>query len=441
MDSVTWQIGILIILIAVNALFAGTEAAIISMNDNKLDKMASEGNRRAMRLQKLTSQPSKFLATIQVAITFSGFLSSAFAADTFSDIIVQKLVDAGAGIPASTLNGITVVAITIVLSYFTLVFGELVPKRIAMKNAEKIAFLMSGMITVLSKVFAPAVWFLTVSANGILRLFGIDPDSNDEEVTEEEIRMMVDAGSENGTIDEDEKEIIQNVFEFDDLTAGEIATHRTEVSLLWLDETPKDWENTIHESRHSIYPVCDETVDKIIGTLNSKDYFRLEDKSKENILKTAVKPAYFVPESIKADVLFKNMKASGNKFAIVIDEYGGMSGIITVNDLVQELVGDFEIDDSGDNSPEIEKIDSNTWKIKGSADIDDVTEQLGVKISGEDYDTFGGFVFDAYGAVPDDGQNFEVDVENMHIRTLQIKDHRLVKALVCIIEPEPVPEE
>ena len=252
--------------------------------------------------------------------------------------------------------------------------------------------------------------------------------------------MMVDAGSEKGAIDEEEKEMIQNVFEFDDLTAGEISTHRTELSLLWLDESPEEWERTIHESRHSIYPVCEESVDNVIGIMNAKDYFRLEDCTKEQIIKEAVKPAYFVPESIKADVLFKNMKTSGNNFAIVVDEYGGMSGIVTMNDLVQQLVGDFDIDNPEDDEDEIERVDSSTWKIKGSASIDDVVEKLKVKIPEDDYDTFGGFVFDAYGSVPEDGENFEIDAGNMHIKTLEIRDHRLIKALVCIM-PEPKEEQ
>lgn len=439
MKSVIWQIVIQIILIALNAIFASAEIAVISFNDAKLSRMAAEGNKKAMRLAELTKQPAKFLATIQVAITLAGFLGSAFAADNFSGLISSALINCGVPIPESTLNTISVILITLILSYFTLIFGELVPKRVAMKNAESLALGISSLVSFISKIFAPIVWLLTLSTNFILRLLNIDPDSDDEEVTEEEIRMMVDAGSEKGAIDEDEKEMIQNVFEFDDLTADEIATHRTEVCLLWMDESPREWEKTIHDSRHSIYPVCEESVDKIVGILNAKDYFRLDDKSRENILKNAVKPAYFVPESIKADVLFKNMKTSGNNFALVIDEYGGMSGIVTMNDLVQQLVGDFNIENSSDTEAEIERIDSKTWKIKGSAPIDDVTEQLKVKLSdeeNEDYDTFGGFVFDAYGSVPDDGENFEIDVDNLRIKTLEIKDHRLIKALVCLTEPQ-----
>lgn len=440
MSSVLRQIILQIILIGLNAIFASAEIAIISINDNKLAKMADEGDKRAARLVKLTSQPARFLSTIQIAITLSGFLGSAFAADNFSDILVSALLKTGIGIPEATLNGISVILITLILSYFTLIFGELVPKRVAMKNSEKLGLALSGLIAFISKLFAPIVWLLTLSTNSTLRLLGIDPNSDDEEVTEEEIRMMVDAGSEKGAIDEDEKEMIQNVFEFDDLTAGEISTHRTELSLLWTDETPEEWEKTIHESRHSIYPVCDESVDNVVGIMNAKDYFRLEDCTKEKIIQEAVKPAYFVPESIKADVLFKNMKTSGNNFAIVVDEYGGMSGIVTMNDLVQQLVGDFDMENPEDIEEEIERIDSSTWKIMGSAMIDDVVEKLKVKIPEDDYDTFGGFVFDAYGSVPEDGVNFEIDSGNMHIKTLEIRDHRLIKALVCIV-PAPADEE
>ena len=424
-----WQISVQIILIGLNAIFACTEIAVISMNDNKLEKMAVEGNKKAKRLFSLTSQPAKFLSTIQVAITLSGFLGSAFAADNFSEILTDLLVKLGTPIPAS----ISVVVITLILSYFTLVFGELVPKRVAMKNPERIALGISAFISGIAKLFAPVVWLLTVSTNGMLRLLGIDPNAEDEEVTEEEIRMMVDAGSEKGTIDIEEKEIIQNVFEFDDLSVGEIATHRTEVSMLWLEESDEQWETTIHESRHSLYPICDESVDNVVGILNAKDYFRLKDKSRDNVMKNAVRPGYFVPDNTKADVLFKNMKKTRHYFAIVLDEYGGMSGIITITDLIQELVGDFDTDSTVmEDGEEIEKIDSSTWKIKGSAPVDEVIKALGVKIEDDECDTFGGFVMGAFGSVPDDGSTFELDIENMHIKVLEIKERRIVKMIVYV---------
>ena len=431
-DRILWQILLQVVLIALNAVFACAEIAVISMNDNKLAQMVAQGDKRAVRLARLTSQPAKFLATIQVAITLSGFLGSAFAADNFSEMLVDWAVSIGVKIPAATLDTISVIIITLILSYFTLVFGELVPKRVAMKKAEQLALGMSAMISFIARLFAPIVWTLTASTNGILRLLRIDPNAEEEEVSEEEIRMMVDIGSQKGTIDMAEKEIIQNLFEFDDLTVGEFATHRTEITLLWTDETPEQWEQTIHESRHSMYPICDETIDNIIGILNVKDYFRLQDKSRQAVLENAVRPAYFVPETVKADVLFRQMKASRNHFAVVLDEYGGSVGIVTMNDLLEQLVGDLQNEeDFTPETPEIEQVDSQTWKIKGSAPLDEVAEATGVALPSEEYDTFGGYVFGSHGFVPDDGTTFELEDEAIQVKVLEIKDHRIEKALVC----------
>ncbi len=428
---ILWQLLLQLLLIIINAVFACAEIAVISMNDTKLAKLSAAGNKSAVRLSKLTSQPARFLATIQVGITFAGFLGSAFAADNFSDRLVAWLIKVGVKIPEATLDSISVIIITLILSYFTLVLGELVPKRIAMKNSEKLALTMSGLIYFISKAFAPLVSLLTLSTNSILRLAGIDPHSVDDEITEEEIRMMVDEGSEKGAIDVDEKVLIQNVFEFDDKTAREIMTHRTEVSLLWLDESMEQWEKTIVESRHNIYPVCDETTDDIVGILVSKDYFRIKDKTRENVIKTAVKPAYFIPESVRADVLFRNMKKSRNHFAIVLDEFGGMNGIITMNDLLEQLVGDLEDDITVPAEPlTIERVDSQTWKIRGYAPLGDVVEQLGIQLPEDDYETFGGFVFSMLGYVPDDGCTPEIDEYGLHIKVIEIKEHQLEKAIV-----------
>ncbi|WP_455718405.1 hemolysin family protein [Anaerosporobacter sp.] len=433
------QIILQIILILLNAVFACAEIAIITMNDNKLASMAASGDKRAIRLARLTSQPARFLATIQVAITLSGFLGSAFAADNFSDSLVDLLVRIGIPLSVSTLNSVSVILITLLLSYFTLVFGELVPKRIAMKKAESLALAMSSPITFISKLFAPIVGFLTFSTNSILRLFGIDPNTEENNVSEEEIRMMVDAGSEKGVIDPEEKEMIQNVFEFDDLTVGEFATHRTDISLLWLEESVEEWGKTIHDSRHSLYPICDETVDHVIGILNAKDYFRLEPKTKENILENAVKPAYFVPETVCADVLFRQMKSTHNHFAVVLDEYGGMVGIVTMSDLLEQLVGDLEEEEFElGQDQEIERIDSSTWKIRGCATLDDVAKELSLPLPVDDYDTFSGYIFGSYGSIPDDGATFELDIPPLHIQVLSIIDHKIDKTIVCL-EPT-IPE-
>ena len=421
-----------VLLIALNAIFACTEIAVISMNDSKLAKLAADGDKRAVKLVKLTSQPARFLATIQVAITLSGFLGSAFAADNFSDGLVNWLVSLGVPIPVKTLDTLAVVFITIILSYFTLIFGELVPKRVAMRKAEALALGLSTMISTIAALFSPIVWFLTVSTNGVLRLLGIDPNAEDDAVSEEEIRMLVDVGSEKGVIDHAEKEFIQNVFEFDDITAGEIATHRTDLSLLWLEEDMEAWAQTIHNSRHTLYPVCDDSVDNIVGVLNAKDYFRLEDKSRENVMLHAVTDAYFVPESVKADVLFRNMKCSRIHLAVVLDEYGGVNGIVTMNDLVSQLVG--ELTDSQTDEEEIlpiQQLDSYTWKIHGSAALEEISATLGIPLPCDEYDTFNGLIFGALGSIPQDGTNVELETEGLAIRVTQICEHQVEEALVC----------
>ena len=251
--------------ILLNAVFACAEIAVLSVNEVKLNKLAAEGDKRAARLSRLTSQPARFLATIQISITLAGFLGSAFAADNFADRLVEAVQSTGVNINAHLLNSISVVVITLILSFFTLVFGELVPKRLAMKKAESIALALSGVISFISAAFRPIVWLLTVSTNLVLKLLGVDPNEEDDELTEDEIRMMIDAGSEKGAIEEGEKELLQNVFEFNDIAAEDILTHRTMVDMLWTEETDAEWETTIKETNHSHYPVCGDTADDVEG--------------------------------------------------------------------------------------------------------------------------------------------------------------------------------
>lgn len=425
-----------IILIALNAIFACAEIAVLSINETKLERMADSGDKRAKRLFRLTREPAKFLATIQVAITLSGFLGSAFAADNFSEPLVDWIIGLGVAIPRATLDTIAVVLITLILSYFTLVFGELVPKRVAMKKAESLGLGISGLISGISILFKPIVWFLSASTDTVLRLLGIDPNEADEQVSEEEIRMMVDAGSEKGAIDEQEKEFIQNVFEFDDLTAGEIAVHRTDVTMLWVEDSMEEWCKTIHENRHTLYPVCGESADNIIGILNAKDYFRLDDKSRESVMQNAVKEPFFVPETVKADVLFRKMKKSRTIMAIVLDEYGGVEGIVTLNDLIEQLVGDLGEDTAEEAAaePHIEQRDENTWAIIGNVELCDIEHALDVDIGMEDVDTFSGLVFGELDMIPNDGeQNIELDFKGLHIHITRIENHQISYALISKI--------
>lgn len=422
-----------VLLIALNAIFASAEIAILSINDMKLERMAEDGNKKARRLFKLTREPARFLATIQVAITLSGFLGSAFAADNFSEPLVECIVKMGVNIPRGTLDAIAVVVITLILSYFTLVFGELVPKRLAMKRSEQLALGISGLVSGISHLFKPIVWFLTISTNAVLRLLGIDPEESNDEVSEEEIRMMVDEGSKKGAIDQEEQEFIHNVFEFDDLTAGEIIVHRTDVKLLWMEDDMKEWENVIHNSRHTLYPICQESTDNVVGILNAKDYFRLEDKSRENVLANATKEPFFVPETIKTDILFRKMKRTYNTMAIVIDEYGGMQGIVTLKDLIEQLVGDLgeESHEQEVAEPHMEQIDENTWAVIGNVGLREIEKTLNIDFGQTQVDTITGFVFSQLGMVPSDGQqDVNLEFKNLHIHITCLCEHQIACATI-----------
>ena len=424
-----------LILIALNAIFASAEIAVLSMNETKLERMAEQGDSRAKRLVRLTQEPARFLATIQVAITLSGFLGSAFAADNFSEPLVDWVAGMGVDIPRSTLDTVAVILITLILSYFTLVFGELVPKRIAMKKSDELAMGVSGLVTGISIFFKPIVSFLSISTNAVLKIFGIDPNETEDRVSEEEIRMLVDAGSEKGTIDHQEKEFIQNVFEFNDIMAGTIATHRTDVTILWMSDDVKEWDETIHNTRHTLYPVCGDSIDRVIGILNAKDYFRLKEKNKDTVIDSAISAPYFVMETTKADVLFKNMKQSKQSMAIVLDEYGGVVGIVTLIDLLEEIVGD--LNDIGPVSPEetVVRISDNKWEVKGNIRLSDIEDATGVTFAAEDCDTFTGFLFQKFSMVPKDGAaKIELEIENMHIIIDKIKEHQVEHAIIEIIE-------
>ncbi len=436
------QLLLQLFLIALNAIFACAEIAVISVSDTKLSVLSEQGNKKAVKLSKMKSDPARFLATIQVAITLSGFIGSAFAAENFATYIIEPIMktEFGKALGHGTIESFAIIIITLILSFITLVFGELVPKRLAMKHSEKIALGLSSIVSLISKIFSPLVGLLTVTTNAILRLCGVDPHETGEDVTEDEIRMMVDAGSENGAIDIEERELIENVFEFDDLTANDIATHRTGITLLWTNETPKEWDETIRSCYHTYFPLCDETVDNVVGVLSSKEYFRLSDKSRENIMEHAVKTPYYVPESVKANVLFKNMKRDRNHFAIVMDEYGGMSGIVTINDLLECIVGDLFEEGEAPEAPDIVMLDEKTWKISGSTPIEDVEEALNLKFDC-DCDTFAGYVLNYLGTIPDDDTQLTVESEKLSIQITKIKDHRIEETIASLLEEKSEAEE
>lgn len=420
---------LLIVLVFLNAAFASAEIAVISMNDAKLKLMASEGDKRAAKLVSLTSQPAKFLATIQVAITLAGLLSSAFAADNFAKPLVDLLIKNGIKIPANILQNIAVLLITLILAYFNLVFGELVPKRIAMNKSEVLALGMSKILYRVSKVFAPIVFILTVSTNFILTILGINPDENDEKVSEEEIRMLLSEGNEQGTIQSDTSDMIENIFDFDDISAEQLCTHRLDVISLNAMDSSEKWEELIHSTRHTFYPVYAKSQDDIIGILDTKDYFRLKDKSKDFIIKNALDTPFFIPEGMKANVLFQKMKSMRNYFAVILDEYGGFSGIITLHDLMEALVGD--IKDETELS-EIKRLSENSWSVYGSAALNDLTRVMDISLPNDDYETFNGFICSIIGRIPDDGESFDCTYNNLKISIHSVSNHMVDNATICL---------
>ena len=427
-----------VVLIFLNAVFASAEIAVISMNETKLRKMAEDGDRRARHLYTLTEQPAKFLSTIQVAITLAGQLGSAFAADSFSGPLAGWIVSMGVPVPERVVKTAALVLITMILAYFSLVFGELVPKRIAMKKSEELSLLLSGLLYGVSKVFAPLVFLLTKSTNGVLRLMGINPEEEDEQVTEEEIRMLLMEGNAQGNIDAEESEMIRNVFEFDDISVEQICTHRVDMDCLYLEDGMKDWEETIHKTRHTHYPICNENQEDIVGILDTKDYFRLEDRSRDNILAHAVEKAYFVPESMKANTLFQSMKEKRIYFAVLVDEYGGVSGLITLHDLIESLVGDLYDADEEEEPEDIVRLEDGQWLIQGGAGVEDVAEELKVELPAQDYDTFGGYICSVIDRIPEDGESFTCDTEDLEIRVTGVENHRILEAFV---RKKETPEE
>ena len=433
MDSIPIQLIVQVVLILLNAFFAASEMAVVSLNPALLSKRIEDGDKKAKRLYDMNKEPTGFLSTIQVGITLAGFLGSAFAADSFSGYLVDWVYyDLGfTALSLSLLDTLAVIVITIILSFFTLIFGELVPKQIAMHHPYEVANITSGPITFLEKVMRPIVWLLSKTTNGVLRLFRIDPDKEDDDVSEEEIRSMAALGSQKGIIDEDENEWIQNVFKFDDITIKEIMTHRTDmIAIKETDDYPKIKE-VIRRYGLSRLPVYNKAEDDVVGVVYARDIF-LADTEHFDLKKIMRKP-YFVPETLKADYLFDEMRKKKNHFAIVVDEYGGIDGIVTIEDLVEAIVGD--IYDEYDISEEKEyiKIDDNTYKVNGSMALEDVYELTKIKAfkeESEEYDTLGGYVLARLDEVPEDDTTVEVEEDGVKLKVIKIKRHKLEEIII-----------
>lgn len=431
--SIIFKLLLLFVLVIINAFFAMSEIAIISLNDNVVDKQAEEGNKKAQKVKKLTDNPSNFLSTIQIGVTLAGFLTSASASSSFADGLTQKLVALNTPIPANVINGISVVLITIIMSYFSLVFGELAPKRMAMQKPEKIAYSVVGILLVVKTFTSPFVKILSASTNLVVKLCGFDPNANEESVTEEEIRMMVDVGQEKGVIEDIQKEMIDNIFDFDDIDVSDIMTHRTDMFAVEDTDSLEEVVSLSIEHGYSRIPVFHEDPDNIIGIVYIKDLLKYISTSlpKNKGPKDVMREAYYVPFSKNCGELFNEMCEKRVQMAVVVDEYGGTAGIVTMEDLLEAIVGNIQ-DEYDNEDEEIVEVSENVFTIDGTAYIEEVNELVGEIIPDGDYDTLGGFLISRLGYLPQDGDMTEVTFENLKFTILNVEDRRIGKVHVEI---------
>ena len=428
------QILLQIILIAINAFFAATEIAVISLNTTKLRKMADDGDRYAPKLLKMAENPSGFLSTIQIGITLAGFLGSAFAADNLAEYLVPAFTDLG--LPAGVSRTIAVILITLIISFFTLIFGELVPKRVAQNKAFEVAKFSSSVILITAKVMRPVVWLLSATTNLILRIFRIKDDGNGEAVTEDDIKLMVDAGGESGSIEEDEQEWIQNVFEFNDINVSEIMTREPDVVSFQVDTPESEILDTIKDSGLSRFPVYGEDINDILGILNARDFLINLNSPEHRPIREFLRPAYMIPDSIHADKLFSDMQEKKTHIAIVVDEYGQTVGIVTLEDLLEEIVGNIYDEFDPQEEKEIQSIGDGVWKVSGSLSLSDFSDETGIELEeNEDYDTIGGMVLSTLSQIPEDGTTLHAVVNGLDIQVTRIEDRRIDEAIVRKAEP------
>ena len=431
---------LLLFLIFANAYFAASEIAVISLNDAKLEKMANEGNRKAKILLAMTQKPTSFLATIQIGVTLSGFLSSAVAADTFADYVVYWLRNSS--IDLSLLRLISIFVITLLLSFVTLVLGELLPKRIAMSNPEKVAFGIVNSLNFFYAVFKPIVWLVSSSVNSLGKMLGVKENSGEQEYTEEEIRIMVDAGNEKGFIETEQRQMINNVFEFNDRTVGEIMTHRTDMDALNVNEDIDRVLALFEESGHSRIPVYDEDIDDIVGVLYVKDMIRYLNEEKRKSFKIAkvMREPLFVYENLKCDELFDEFQRTKVQLAIVLDEYGGTYGIVSMEDLIESIVGNIQ-DEYDDEDEEIEKVSKDHFIVDGATLISDVAEQINQELDDSENDTIGGLIMDLLGYVPEEDEHPTITIGNAQFTIKSMDDRSIDKIEIIIMPPKEEKEE
>lgn len=444
-DSSPWiDLTILLFLILINGFFSASELAIVSLNDNRIKKKAEEGDQQALTLMKLTENPSEFLATVQVGVTLAGFLSSAFAADKFAHRLATLIDPQGLYV---FVKPTSLVVLTLVLSYFSLVFGELVPKRLAMRNPEILARRFLPIILLFDRLLRPITRFLGFSTNVVLKVLGVQVDRAETSVTEEEIRMMIDVGQEEGSIHDSEKEMIENIFDFNDKEVSEIMTHRTKVTALELSAPLEEVMHVLHEEKFSRLPVYEDSLDNIVGILNIKDVlsYMVSPNKPAFHLKNLIRPPYVTPESKTIDSLFREMQKARAQIAVVIDEYGGTAGIVTVEDLLEEIVGNI-LDEYDEEAPNIVPVseEKNTYLVNGlceTLELERYFSDVVLLHDEEDFDTVAGLVLNLLERIPEADEHPVVRLRNMEFEVLEMEEKRIAKLKFRLLDTAQTMEQ
>lgn len=441
-----WAVVIIIALIALGYVFGASEIAVIALNESQIEDLSERGGkyaRAAERIKKLTKNPEKFLAATQFCVITGAILCGSVAAIAFAERVANAVIAAGAGAPYTLWLIIFGLVFAVAVALLYMVFASLVPRRVAMKHTEEVAVRYSGAALLMTYILKPLVFLVTAACGGVCRLFKIKPEESVKKVTEEEIIKMAEAGSEKGSIESEENQMIKNIFDFNDLTVGEVCTHRKDADILYKSETDAQWEKTIFSTNHTFYPVCGENVDDVTGVLYTKAYFRLKDKSRASVTKNAVRPPMFVYENEPANSVFNKMKTRHEYFAVVIDEYGGMAGIVSLHDLLEIIVGD--MDEKGEKADYvITQKGDNLWEITGFAPIGKVEDALDITFPEEveeTYETFGGYVCGLHGSLPEDGSKFEIETDKLHVKVLRVEKRCITKVEVSLIVNDEDKEE
>jgi putative hemolysin len=427
------------ILILINAFFAASEIAFLSLNPVKLRKMEDDGDTDAALLVRMVENPNRFLSTIQVGITLAGYLGSAFAASSFASYLVDWLYDrlGFRALPLSVLNTLSIIVITLIISFFSITFGEMVPKRIAMQKPLAVARVSIKVVKAVGVVAAPMIAALNAATNASLHILGLKTQTEEGGATEEDIRLMVESGGEQGTIEQDEQKWIENVFDFGDMTASDAMTPEPDVTAISTEDTDEEILKTIQQTGLSRFPVYEEDINDICGILNARDFLLNLQRKERKPIKALLRPAYFVPESIHANQLFKDMQSKKMHIAVVVDEYGGTCGIVTIEDLLEQIVGNIYDEFDPVEPQEIQPVGENKWRVSGSVRVEDLAEALDIDLpESDDYDTVAGMVFSCLHTIPQDGTVLTVETNGLRIQVEKIEDRKIVRALVQKL-PEP----